>query len=408
MATLLQKYGGRADRTWAKHANDQTDYGRFQDLPPDIRNGVAQLNECQLGVFQTGDHAGEPFFQAAGLVILPEFHTYTVLEGWPPKRSAPRTERTRNKTTRLRPEPLCDTPNRKDRQTFEDHLAWVMNVFRMLGIPTKGTTFRDLPKLCQLALMGKIHFKFSTRASKPSQQYPTPSVFQEWEGKTTLDQAVVGAGITGAGMANGSPVTGDGLRDDTGYQEGEGEQGGEGAPAQEFDETAGGNGLPQDEGEASGDGDTVAAQGDEEAPSDIDPATLSLAELGENAQQGDAGCQNRLIELAEEAGMSPEEIHSTDEDWTTLAATVATLQEQAAEGGDEAEESEEETIPQKKEPTKGSMWRHRPAGKDGKPAKRPVDVEVTIVDKVRRTVMCKDVADGKLYRGVSWDALEPV
>ena len=54
-------------------ADTPIDWGKGQDPPPGIRNGIAQLIECKFDTYKTGEQLkGETYFRAAGVIISPD------------------------------------------------------------------------------------------------------------------------------------------------------------------------------------------------------------------------------------------------------------------------------------------------------------------------------------------------
>jgi len=130
------------------------------DLPAGIDDGVAKLSECYFGE----DKKGNNFFRAAGVVLSPETFAGERLVG---------------RTTSIY-EILEDTPKREGKKTFKDHLDWVENELKKLGLPVSELEFEEIEDAMK-ELVGVV-FKFQTWKSDPSNQYPNPQTNHKWMG----------------------------------------------------------------------------------------------------------------------------------------------------------------------------------------------------------------------------------
>ena len=122
----------------------------------------------------------------------------------------------------------------------------------------------------------------------------------------------------------------------------------------------------------------------------------------------------RLQTLALEAGFTKEKIDEAD-NWSALASMIieagsSSPNEEGEETPAEEEEAgETEETSEEWEPAKEEVYKYSTTAKgpNGKPMKKKVEVEVTAVNKAKRLVTLKSLADGKtVYKDVSWDALE--
>ena len=147
-------------------------------------------------------------------------------------------------------------------------------------------------------------------------------------------------------------------------------------------------------------GDAAAAGADTQYSDQDD-----LDSLAKRADGGEDAAIDRLTELAHNAGMDDDAIREAGETW---ADVVAAMSGGAAGGEGETVAAEEEWEPKKEE-----VYKYQPVDAKGSPLKdartkkavKPVDVEVTAVNKAKRTVDVKNLTDKKSVKGVAWDAL---
>jgi hypothetical protein len=176
---IFSRYGSKAVEAFNKHKADETEYGNFGDLPPGIDGGIAQLVDCRVLEIKEGkQNAGELMFFARGVVVEPE------------QVEDPRTGlvvRIKNRNTTLS-EPLFHTPGRA-RETFEDHMAYVLNQLRKLGLSTEDIAATDEEFNAQLATLKESapFFRFGTWMGPKNDQYPNPRVNHRWEGTQGLE-----------------------------------------------------------------------------------------------------------------------------------------------------------------------------------------------------------------------------
>jgi hypothetical protein len=267
---LAGKLGAAGQKAVATHKDDETKFPGGGSLPSGIENGIAQLVECKFDQFKNGDNTGEYYFMAAGVMLAPTTHDGVPIAGL---------------RTQLGPEPLCATPKSAGRKTVEEHIAWVLNEFRKLGVDTSGLTIDDLESTAEALKQEAPTFRVRTWKGKPTPQYPDPRVNEQWRGACEFD--------------------------------------GEVAPPVE-DHTAAEPEAVEEE-----------AAAEEEA--------VDLTALGAAADGGDGDAAAQLEELANAAGIDPEKIES----WAEVAAMLEGGEE--AEAAPEEEEVVEEAIPAKGE-----------------------------------------------------------
>lgn len=169
---VMAKLGDVGRQAFEAHKTDETEFSTFGELPPGIEGGVAQLTDCEFGIYKKGDFIGKPYFRASAIVVHPkEFNGEPIL----------------NKRTQIGPEPICDTPN-KTRKTLKDHMAWVLNEIRKMGLDTSRLGFDDLAAGITALLKARPYIKF--RTWKPPKQTEGPNAGQEsqtkhfWNGTT--------------------------------------------------------------------------------------------------------------------------------------------------------------------------------------------------------------------------------
>lgn len=301
-------------KTAAESAQKPVNYGSSGDLPEGIEGGVAILVDCKVGKYEKGDQKGESYFYAAGTVVSPAEHGGVKIEGL--------------RTSIM--EPLCDTPQRTSRPKLADHIDWVLNELKKLGVSAEAIagirSEDDLKAVCAALKQAKPSFRFRTWKGQATKEFPNPRVNHEWKGATAAVSA----------------------------------------PAEDVTDNS---------------GEAGAGDADEN-----DPAALGVA-----ADNGAEGAAEKLSELAKAAGFSQKQIDGA-ESWTALGKEVA----EASGGEDNSAEGNGEWTP-----GKGDIYLYKPKG-----ARKPQECEVTAVFEGNRTCNVKSMDDGKMYKTVSWDALE--
>lgn len=328
---LWSKLGQAGRKAHEAHKDDETRYSAGGGLPPGI-NGVAQLVDCKFDVFKEGDNKGDYYFYAAGVVVSPD--KFTDADG-----NEHHVEGMRTSIM----EPLCATPNRS-RKTIEEHLAWVYNELRKLGVDTSELDPDDLETTVAALVEEGPHFKFRTWQGKPTEQYPDPRVNEVWNGVVDYDT----------------------------------EDGGDAADYVEDD---------TEDAEQAAAGDT-----DE----DVD-----LDALAEQADADDEDAQTQLTELAYAAGLTDDDIANAGDSW---ADVVTLINDAGSDDGDADAEAEDEA--DNWQPQTGEVYSYRPVNPKTKKLGKAVDVEVIAVNVAKQTVNLKDLANPKVqYKLVGWDKL---
>jgi hypothetical protein len=366
---LLAKYGDRLRNAHEQYAAAETNYGNI-NLPNGIDMGVALLTDLKIGEYKSGDNQGEPFFMARAAVVRPKVHGGMKVEGL---------------STTLGPEPLCDVKKGK-RETFEDHVGWVYNELRKLGIDTTGVDPDGLEQLCEEIKNGDpIYIRFRTWQGEATEQYPNPRVNEEWQGAidytpeegddvqdNTTPPAPAPARKTPAASTNGhKPAAASGAKPSTPVAR-------KTAPAP-----------------------PTRAASAKDKPEESVPFGDDLDMLGEKAAENDADAIVALTKRARAIGWSDKQINDAAK-WEDVVEAIreAETPEETAEAETEEESAEE-----------GGGEDFVPAVKDVvyfKPpkAKKAVECEVTAVFEGNRTVNLKNLDDGKsVYKAISFDAL---
>lgn len=299
---LTKLLGANAKKAFDAHKADDTVFDTNSRLPAGIENGIAQLSGISWGVYQTGDLKGKPFFRASGRVVAPDAH-----EGVPIK----------NLTTSIGPEPLCDTPQRKSRPKFDDHLQWVLNELRKLGLDTRSLDLEHLEAACQALVKSAPYFRFRTWIGDPTPQYPNPKTNEVWNGACD-------------------------------YAEGAGEPG-----------------LDDDE---TGDEPPTEAVADDEPTGDVEDGGIApdAGDLDSLAERADAkkkskdrdAAQAQLEQMAKDLGYAQDVIDNAD-NWAAVVEMIK-AGPPADEGAEEVEEEPAEEVEEEEStgPAVGDVYRY--------------------------------------------------
>lgn len=382
------------------HKDDETVLQGGGDLPAGIEGGIARLVLCKFDRYKSGDLEGEPYFMAQGVVVRPIELDGVVVEGL---------------RTGIGPEPICETPSRS-RKTVDDHVGYVLNHLRLLGVDTSElTTDTDMQEAAEALEEEQPHFRFRTWKGDPTPEYPNPRVRHDWRGVVTFDEEAD-----------------DGIEDETE------EEAPKKAAAKKGTKKKGAakkkKGTKKKESlaelaEAADNGDTAAgaklaslaeeagiedyedyetweevadllAEGppepEEEADEEEASDEMTLDELGAAANEGDETAIEALVTMAEAEGEDPDDY----EQWSDLAMALSGAEDEEneeEEDGDEAEEDEEE---EGFEPEKGDVYFYKPPKK-----RKKVECEVTAVFPGKETCNLKSLDDSMSYQKVPWSKL---
>lgn len=361
----------------------KADYGDAR-LPGGIRNGIAQLKMCKLGILENGDHKGMPYFMAYGTVKSPKEVEGVNVEGL---------------LTRIGPEPICNTPEKtgeRSRKTALDHYDWVLNQLRILGVDTSKTTLEQIPAICAKLEQMAPHFRFSTReGTKTTLEEKGGKIVLMRRGKvvrsySTMQQAKAdNPYIDGPPMVfeewNGAcPWEGD--DPDAGVDEAAPPEEGGASPVEADEPTA----EPEASGEGSDESPPAGATTDAEFRDDDD-----LNSLVERANGGEPDAQQKLVDFGIASGLSEDQCNALS--WEEIRDRIM--------AGDQTPEEEPAAPPAPPEPELQQVVKFTPPSKNGKVAK-PVDCTIVHVDKTKRLVNLKNLDDGKtIYRQVSFDKI---
>jgi hypothetical protein len=420
--SLASRLGQAGQKALQDHKTDDTTYSGIVPLPDGLV-AVCQLRDCRFTVVEKeGDFKGKDMFIASGVIVSPEVHNGIPVKGLRTSIS----------------EMICDTPKSGGRKTIADHLAHVLNELRKLGATTEELeNLEDLEATVLGLKEAAPYFRMHTWKGKPTKEYPEPRVNEQWDGvcdyvpddsddgvdddSGTAEPAAEpepeqeapatpvkgkGAPIKGKTTSNPSnsspnapkaPVKG---KRPTPEPE---------APAQtepDLDalaEAADGNDedaqreLQAIANAAGIDDETLADETltwarvvqmirGEESATEAEPTAEAedLAALGEAAENGDGEAQARLLELGTEAGYDEDAMNEMT--WPALAEAI----------GEASAPAEAEWTPAVKE-----NYLFKPVG-----AKKALEYEVMAVNTAKRTVDLKNLDDGKVVKGISWDKLE--
>lgn len=366
-SNILAKLQGRLGGLAKKVGETPIEWGRGQDPPPGIRNGIAQLIDCRFDTYKSGDTLkGEPYWRASAVIIEPK----TVIVDGAEIPCA-------GLQTALQI-PIVDRKDASGKVTSRDvdQLYTAVDEMRKLMYPQEVdskvvATEQGLVLLCEAVKKagpqtadGKPSgpfFYFST-SKKQSREYidaktkekkkSAEGVWQNWHGRKGLEDYV---------PSSNSDVTA-GVEDNTGE-----------APAEEFNH-------------ADADGAV-----DEAAP---ETEGNELEQLLEAAKSKDTAAQAHLKQLASEAGMSDEDFGKAS--WDEVAVFLGGLSEDGdndEEHSDTVEEPASEPTPSKGEVYVIDQVRKHPTTK--KPVKVKIKVEVLTVDEASRTVTAREAATKK-------------
>lgn len=369
---FLAKHGDRMRKAFDAHKGDETEYSSFGDLPAGVE-GVAQLVECRLTQVKEGKrNAGEWLFYAAGAVKQPaEF------EG----------QRLFGRRTSITC-PLYDTPDRQGRKTLEEHLAWVTNELRKLGVETAEMDVEELPDTLVAVKEAAPHFRFRTwKGDKQTQgryKDQEPRVQHFWEGIvdwTEDDEAGMPSQAQDNTRAPGTPKAAAAVRVATTPRTAASPVNGKGT---------------------AGEGKVKPAE-KEEPPEG--PEFGDLDSLAEAADGGDDGAVEKLTQLALDAGVTQEQIDEAD-NWSSVVELIGG----AGEESEAPEETATEEVTEEEDgtPKVEQVFSYRPVDPTTKKkAAKAIQVEVTAVNTEKKTCDVKSLSDRKKgWRGVKWDALE--
>lgn len=407
MSGILAKLGNRLAQAFEKHKSDDTEYGQIE-LPSGIENGIAMLTACGFGQYKTGEGLiGEPFWRAQASILRPK--VFIDDKG--------RKHRTEGKHASIGPEPLCDTPKRS-RKTLDEHVAWILNELRKMGVNTKDLSWESFEMVCAALIDPKnpTYIKFRTWKGEATTEFPNPRVNVQFTGPADASE----------------------LEDDEEEEEDVTEAPSDTLPKPQLAppkiNLPGKNGTaPTSKPTANG----PAAKKPTMTPTPGKPGTKptskpapapepeptnddytdqgDLDSLAELAGQDDQDAKDRLAEMAKSQGFTDDQIESCPS-WETLVEAMKTGEDASTftwEAGDGAESGDEEETPAEDgeqaewAPAVGELYLFKPNGPNGKKVAKAVEVEVLSVNPKNKTVDLKNVAKPTIkYGKAGWDELE--
>lgn len=142
-SNFLAEMGAEFAKAWKEGADRPAEYSAdYSDVPP-FENGVAQLVSVKLAKYKpdvkSEELRGKWYFMAEAIILTPV----------KVKDDNGNVVKIAGKRTKIGPEPLCNTPKRQSRPTFKDHVLWIQNEIKKLGINTAGMSHEQLPALCK-------------------------------------------------------------------------------------------------------------------------------------------------------------------------------------------------------------------------------------------------------------------
>ncbi len=354
---LLKQFQSRLGQIAKKVTESPIEWGREQDPPPGVRNGVAQLVECGFGEFKTGNNKGQPFWRGAGVIQEP--HT-VIVDGQEVACAGKQTSITIA---------LVDRKGKDDKiipatVALEDAVNEMRKLLYPYEIdPKMLETEKGYYDLAAALSRQKPYFGFST-SKRDSREYidpktkekkmSQPGVWQNWHGTKDVLEWTPSAN----GQAMDASALGEPLKDPGNVDGAVDEQ-----PAVE-DQAA----VPQE---------------------DIDVSALVIA-----SKRKDGDAQLKLKELADQCGMTTYQFDAAD--WDDIGAFIMVKMEEAA-GGETALPTEE-VVAEPVIPLKGEVWvatLSKPGTKKGTVIRRSVKVEVLTVNVKNETVTLQDTETKK-------------
>ena len=347
---FFEKMGKALQGAHEKHKMDDTGPSGFAELPGGIDNGIAQLIECKFSKYKTGTHVGEWFFYAAGVCITPKKITVTHEDG---SRETIITEKGRTSIL----EAMCDTPESNGRRkTLDDHVAYVYEQLRGLGVITANLELKDLENTALDLQNSKPYFSFRTwkgkKATEGLYKDVEPRVNHTWLGQCEYDEDE----NAGAGVEDNSPPSGNG------------------------------HATLNTNMSASPGGFTEIAN-----EQDLDA-------MAQQAQDGDTDVQEQLKEMATELGVW-KQVDNAD-DWIKGVEVIKKAKQKGMK-------SLTDETPDDINPQVNQTYRYKPVGKKGVRAKKSEECNVIKVDRKARRVDLESLENaGQKFTNVSWDDLE--
>lgn len=375
-SSLLAKYGQRAVQAAQKTKDKAIDHGS-RNLPPGLKNAIAQLSDCKFVPFDAGSNqkqadgssaVGELYLSIRGVIFEPEF--------------APNGEKVRGRQVGFMV-PICPKGIKwgKGMLNFDQCMERAQNEMKKVG--GMGLDYGDMDGAAAAIEDAKPFFYFDTESGKPDPKTGERRVFERLIG---------GEGLEGYQPADG------GVNDESGG-EADADSGGDSEPAQDEGTVEQGDdtgGEPADEGtgeEAPTEEVTFEPGSDEELTWLVEQAGDVSVEVEEGTDEYNA--RVRLNELGTEAGMTDDEL-SVEMTWQELADIIRARREEAAEAAKPKPAAAKAPTKAATKPTVakapalkvGDVRKYKPAG-----AKAPLSVEILSLNG--DTCTLKNIATGK-------------
>jgi hypothetical protein len=365
-------------------------------LPAGIENGVARLVKCGFGKFEKGANKGKWFFMAQAIVQSPDKHGGIPIKG---------------KRTKIGPEPLCETPS-TTRKTVGEHLGWIENHLRLMGVKTEGLEFEELEPIC-----------------KKLEKVGPYIGFRTWKGDDTTisqqgDKWIVAQGQKKLGVYASEtmakqkhPFAGRASRVNEvweGLVEGFVPE----SPNGQMVDESGKETVVSDDENSDGTTEEEVTETTEESGDQGNPNADGADELGELAALADGGEKKANLQAAADikkralaAGIGEDAIDATN-NWAEVVALIEAAgggETETEEGETEEEveetETEEEAGPQVGQTVKYEVQTKIKKGGKTFIKKKMVKCEITKIDKENGTATIKDEDSGTIYKGVEIDKL---
>lgn len=359
-SSLAERLGAKAQKAFEEKKAEAAEFDSQAGLPSGIEGGVARLVECKFMQIAEGkQNAGKDMFYAAGVVVSPQEVNGVNIVGLRTQIS----------------EPLYATPTRR-RKDVDDHIEWVMNELKKLGIDMSEMDLDDLENVAETLKEQQPYFRFRTwSGTKQEIEKRGGKYFVGTKGPYATEAAAKAANP----YAGTEPMVQHTWNGACEYIEDE-------VDASVIDET---EEVEMEEVEVT----KKVAKAKAKKPAK--KAELSLEELAAAADDGDQEAATKLADLAIEAGVSEEDIASA-ETWTLVLELMS-----VSEFVQETEEAEEEEEVDEWMPKKGEIYSYKAPGK-----KTSADCEVIAVFVNKETVNLKNLDDEKVYKAISWSKLD--
>lgn len=409
VSALLKKFGQRALLAHEAHKGDETILSSLVELPPGLK-GVARLCECKFDVVKPGNtNAGEYFFYAAAIIESPIHFTYSS-----DPQSSPVTMKVQGLRTIIM-EPMYDTPTRT-RKTFEEHLAWVYNELRKLGLDTSSLSLQDIelagfPALIEAAPL--VQFRTWKGPASTTGEYAGKEsrVLHFWEGTVEATDSERMAEFTEDSTEQvvreiktpNTPPKAPSSTPPTKISPPKVV-----TPIAKIEDTTITKKAPIPSVPAEGSDTTSPAEEDKSKLSEED--ILQLGAIASSDEPESTEAQASLVKAATDCGISIPTIESA-ESWDDVASLILLTRGTTSTKGDIAAEDnaaveEEEVIPSF-EP--GTRWTYFPM--DPKTKNRtstPVLVEIISTNPEKHSVVIRSVSDPSKKWAVSEASLTPL